>query len=146
MKLPSALNATSLCGFQRQPNWSWVPPTAVTYGLDAGQPAVGNENERLSFCCLDAPVVPSSPDAAKNESPFAIPRWKTCVEPRGLRLRRAAERLLGRPRSSCENTVPDGYASIAWSIALNRFGKPCTPSVSAGGTPSSTMCACGAIA
>ena len=42
--------------------------------------------------------------------------------------------------------MPDGYVSIAWSIALKMFGKPCTPSVSAGGTASSTMCAFGAIA
>src|SRR5579884_3468559 len=41
LKLPSALNGTSLCGFHRQPYCSCVPPTAVTYGLDAGQPSVG---------------------------------------------------------------------------------------------------------
>src|SRR5262249_28314053 len=44
-----------------------------------------------------------------------------------------------------ENTVPGGVAAISPEIALNRFGKPCTPSVSAGGTASSTMCASGAI-
>jgi hypothetical protein len=36
--------------------------------------------------------------------------------------------------------------SIAWSIASKRFGNPCTPRVSAGGTASRTMCAFGAIA
>ena len=31
----------SLVGSQAQPYCSWVPPTAVTYGLEAGQPVVG---------------------------------------------------------------------------------------------------------
>src|SRR5262249_42204923 len=51
----------------------------------------------------------------------------------------------GKPKL-IENVVPDGYVSMAFEIALNRFGMPWTPSVSAGGTASRTMCACGAIA
>ena len=35
-------DGTSLVGCQVQPYCSCVPPTAVTYGLEAGQPTVGN--------------------------------------------------------------------------------------------------------
>ena len=64
---------TLLVGFQVQSSWSWVPPTAVTYGLDAGQPTVGFGNVPVSRCCLDVPVVPSSPEEAKKVSPLAMP-------------------------------------------------------------------------
>ena len=145
MKLPSALNATSLCGFHVQPSWSCVPPTAVTYGLEAGQPVVGNEYVVVFLACLVTPSVPSSPDDAKNVSPLAIPFWNTASN--------LAVWFAAAPPNVCsvtpkliEKTVPDGFASIWSLIALNRFGKPWTPSVSAGGTPISTMCASGAIA
>ena len=45
-----------------------------------------------------------------------------------------------------ENTVPAGYFAMAQSMAFIRFGRPCTPWVSAGGVASRTMCAFGAMA
>src|SRR4029079_10055667 len=122
-----------------------VPRTAAASGLEDGQPAVGNANERLPFCCFDAPVVPSSPEAAKNESPFAIPRWYVCSK-REVWTHLAPPNVCSATPRLSEKTVPEGYVSIAWSIALKMFGKPCTPSVSAGGTGSRTMCDFGAIA
>src|SRR2546425_3972037 len=77
LKLPSALKATSLWGFHVQPYWSWDPPTAVTYGLDAGQLLTGKLYVVESRCCFATPRLPESPDEAKNVSPFAIPFWKT---------------------------------------------------------------------
>ena len=62
-----------LVGFHVQSSCSCVPPTAVTYGLDAGQPTVGFGNVVVSLCCLEVPVVPSSPEEAKKVSPLAMP-------------------------------------------------------------------------
>jgi hypothetical protein len=107
LKLPSALNGTSLCGFHDQPNCSCVPPTDVTYGLELGHSAVGKGKMRVSFCCFDTFAVPKSPEAPKNESPFAIPFWKTwskravCTAAAPPKVCSAAARLI-------EKTVPAG--------------------------------------
>src|ERR1700688_3077327 len=135
----------SLVGFHAQPYCSCVPPTAVTYGLDAGQPSVGYAYVAVSRCCFDTPCDPLSPDEAKNVSPLAMPFWKTASN--------FAVCAFAAPPNVCsvmpkliEKTVPPGVASISSEIALNRFGSPCTPSVSAGGTAIRMMCASGAIA
>src|SRR4029077_13425540 len=109
-----------------QPYWSCVPPAEVTYGLDAGHPAVANGFVPVSFVCFDAPVVPLSPDDEKNVSPFATPFCSTasnfdvCWAAAPLNVCSGTPKLI-------ENTVPAGVASISLLIALNRFGKPCTP-------------------
>src|SRR5919204_2621920 len=135
----------SLVGFHFQPYWSCVPPADVTYGLDVGHHTVGYGYVALSACCFAAPIEPKSPEEAKNVSPFAFPFWKTASN--------FAVCCCAAPPNVCsvtaklsEKTVPAGVASISSLIALNRFGKPCTPRVSAGGTASRTMCASGAIA
>src|SRR5260221_5686455 len=123
----------SVLGFHVQPYCSCVPPTEVTYGLDAGQPSTGALYVAASRCCFATPSEPLSPDEAKNVSPLAMPFWKTASN--------FAVCCAAAPPNVCsvtpkliEKTVPGPFASISSLIALNRFGKPCTPSVSAGWT------------
>ena len=111
LKLPSALNGMSLVGFQAQPSWSCVPPTAVTYGLEAGQPAVGTDAVAVSFFCFSVPRVPSSPEEAKNVSPFAIPFWKTASNFEVCAFA-APPKVCSVIPKLIENTVPPGLASI----------------------------------
>src|SRR5262249_35045684 len=100
----------------------------------------------VACCCLAVPVAPSSPEDAKNVSPLSKPLWKTASYLAIWALAEPPVKFCSAKPKLIENTVPDGYLSIAPEIALNRFGMPCTPSVAAGGTASRTMCACGAIA
>jgi len=99
----------------------------------------------VSRCCFATPREPLSPEEAKNESPFAIPFWNTASN-FDVWTWAAPPKVCSVTPKLIEKTVPDGVASISWLIPLKRVGKPCTPSVSAGGTARRTMCACGAIA
>src|SRR5487761_1659467 len=141
---PVAVNAVLLEGFQVQPSCSWVPPTATTYGELAGHCAVGYGYTVPSRCGLLAFDVPVSPAAAKKLSWRARPFLNTwsnfavCVAA-------APPKVCSVTANDMENIVPGGVASISLEIALNRLGKPCTPSVSAGGTASRMMCASGAM-
>src|SRR5487761_162351 len=97
-----------------------------------------------SRCGLLALDVPESPAAAKKLSCLARPAWKTWSN-FAVWAAAAPPNVCSVAANDIENTVPGGVAAISPEIALNRLGKPCTPSVSAGGTASSTMCASGAI-
>src|SRR6516225_3121513 len=141
---PVEVNASLLDGFQVQPSCSWVPPTATTNGEVAGQLTVGVGNVPVSLCCLLKPRLPKSPVEAKKLSCLARPAWNTWSN-LAVWTAAAPPKACSVAPSDMENTVPGGVASISPEIALNRFGKPCTPRVSAGGTASSTMCASGAI-
>ena len=77
---------------------------------------------------------------------FARPRWNVASNLVNCALAAAAAERRSSVPKDIENTVPDGYFAIAASMAFMRFGRPCTPCVSAGGVASSTMCAFGAIA
>src|SRR5215469_5944554 len=141
---PVEVNAALLDGFQVQPSCSWVPPTATTYGEVDGYPTAGTGQKLASLCCLQKLALPKSPVAAKKLSCLARPALNTWSN--------FAVWTFAAPPNACsvadsdiENIVPGGVALISPDMALNRFGKPCTPSVSAGGTASRTRCASGAI-
>src|SRR6266571_9032896 len=91
------------------------------------------------------PRLPKSPEAAKKLSCLARPALNTWSN-FAVWTAAAPPNVCSVAASDIENTVPGGVALISPEIALNRFGKPCTPRVSAGGTASKTMCASGAIA
>src|SRR5262249_26986925 len=133
-----------LAGSEAQRACSGAPPPATTNGELAGHHAVGPGNAPVSLCCLLMPRLPKSPVAAKKLSCLARPAWNTWSN-RAVWTAAAPPKACSVAASDKENTVPGGVASISPEIALNRFGKPCTPRVSAGGTASSTMCASGAI-
>src|SRR5215467_5164842 len=132
-------------GFQVQPSCSWVPPTATTNGEVAGHHALGPGKVPVSLCFLLMPRLPKSPVAAKKLSCLARPAWNTWSN-RAVWTAAAPPKACSVAASDMEKTVPGGVALISPEIALNRFGKPCTPRVSAGGTASRMMCASGAMA
>jgi hypothetical protein len=115
-----------------------VPPTETTYGELVGQFAVGNGYTPDSRCCLLKFAVPKSPEETKKLSFFASPFWNT-LSNLAVCVAAAPPNVCSVTPNDIENSVPDGVASISPEIALKRFGKPCTPSVSAGGTASRMM-------
>jgi len=143
LRAPLATGA-SLEGFQRQPSCSWVPPTDTTNGELAGHTAVGNGMVRPSFACLPALAVPASPAAPKKLSFLARPCWNTASNFE-VCAAAAPPKSCSAAANDIEKTVPGGVAAISPEMALNRLGKPWTPTVSAGGTARRTMLASGAI-
>jgi hypothetical protein len=89
----------------------------VTYGLEAGQPAVGNEYVAVFLACLVTPSVPPSPDDAKNVSPLAIPFWNTASNFAVWFAAAPAERLLGDAEAHRE----DGPGRIRIDLVADRL-------------------------
>lgn len=101
--------AVLLVGSQVHPDWSWVPPTATTFGEVAGHSTVGYGWERLPRCCLLTLRVLVSPAASKKLSCFASPLSNTFVTLAAWDAA-APPKVCSVEENDMENTVPGGVA------------------------------------
>src|SRR5579863_407451 len=121
LNAPVASKAVFVVGSHVQPLWSWVPPTATTYGEVDGHSTVGNWYGRESRCCLPTLMVPVSPAASKKLSCLARPRWNT-LSNFAVCAAAAPPKVCSVEENDMEKTVPSGVAVISCVIALNRLG------------------------
>src|SRR5205085_5031149 len=124
---------------------SWVPPIEVTSGSDDGHELTGN-GYVLDPSAV-ASVAPSSPDEASTVTLCSAASLNAY-----RRFSRLEKSALSKPGNVfsvapklCVMTSPTPLSMSAFS-AFIISGNPVTPSVSATGVSTSTMCAPGAIA
>ena len=121
----------------------FVPPTAVTSGSEAGQPTsgVGRRLPPEETGVFVYPVLPLSPELARNVIPALVPEMKACR-------RFSRDCVEANDPSAAPKlwvTTSARWWSTRYCSAFMKFGKPCTPRVSAVGVATRRRFAPGAV-